>query len=234
MIFNSRKEAGARLAARLTHLRADDPVVVAIPRGGVPVAAPIAAALGAPLDVLLVHRVQSPSQPGLLVGTVDETGHFALDQATCQMVDLSLAGVNHLMRREREQLDTRERRIRACVPRVDLVGRNVVLVDDGIATGATVRAALRSLERSGVRTVVVAVPVAAAQRVAEIRLLADDVVHLASPAAVDSVAHCYADRLEVDDDEMMQILTGPHGSPAAQDLRPHAPAPQRLRPTTRA
>ncbi|MBX6743676.1 MAG: phosphoribosyltransferase [Acetobacteraceae bacterium] len=210
-MIENREAAGRDLAARLAPLAAERPVVLALPRGGVPVAAPIAAALGVRLDILLVRKLGAPGQPELAVGAV-------VDGDPPQMVlndDIVAAigiGSGWIMRERERQLDEIARR-RALLlggrPPPRLQGRTVVLVDDGVATGATVSAALQAVSAAGAARVVLAVPVIAADVAARFRARGVEVIALLEPTELGSVGAFYQDFHQLSDAEVLRLLHPP-------------------------
>ena len=158
--FRDRVDAGRRLAARLAHLRGADPVVLGIPRGGVPVAFSVANALGAPLDVVIVRKLGTPGQPELGLGAIGEAGVRVLDDEIVRLTGTSAREIAVVEQREREELARRALQFRGDRPPVELAHRCVIIVDDGIATGSTARAACRIVAARGAAKVVLAVPVA--------------------------------------------------------------------------
>ena len=208
MRFHDRDDAGLRLAARVRELRLDDPVVLALPRGGVPVAAQVARAIGAPLDVILVRKLGVPTQPELAMGTLGEEGVRVLDRdlvARAHVRDDQLAEVE---RRERDELARRARAYRGERDPLPIAGRTVVIVDDGLATGASARAAIGVARARGAGRVVLAVPVAPPDTVATLRADADDVVSLETPAAMVAIGQWYDDFRQTSDAEVVAHLEG--------------------------
>ena len=208
MVFRDRAEAGRRLAERLLHLKGAGPVVFALPRGGVPVASPVAEALGAPLDLLLVRKIGAPGQPELALGAVVEG-----DPPQTVLNDEIVADLGvppgFVAREEARQLDEIGRRRRLWLrghPAAQPRGRTVVVVDDGVATGATVRAALLALERAGAARRVLAAPVAPRDTAQALRRLCDEAVFLAEPERLGSVGACYGDFHQLDDTEVAALL----------------------------
>jgi putative phosphoribosyl transferase len=207
-MFADRRDAGRRLAAVLAALGLPDPVVFALPRGGVVVAAEVAAALRAPLDLVLVRKLGAPGHEELAAGAVvdgepptvvrneDVIRHYRVDDA-------------YLAAETARQLALIERRRRLYLgdrPPVPVAGRTAVVVDDGIATGATVRAALRAVRAQGPRELVLAVPVAPPEALAELRAECDRIVCLESPALFYAVGQFYADFAQVEDEEVVALL----------------------------
>jgi putative phosphoribosyl transferase len=205
--FRDRHEAGARLAERLTHLglRArPDVVVCGLPRGGVPVAAEVAAALDAPLDVVVVRKLGLPWQPELAVGAVGEGGVRAVNREIARLI--TPQDLDRLAHTAEAEVERRVEAWRGSGRGHILRGRTVVLVDDGIATGATVRAAVAVLRAAGVRSVVLAVPVAVQQVVRRLRPEVDQMICLAEPPELGSVGSWYEDFEQVTDDEVRVLL----------------------------
>ena len=159
MTFADREDAGKRLADRLEYLRGQPAVVLGLPRGGVPVAAQVASRLGAPLDVIIVRKVGVPFQPELAMGAVGEDGAAVTSRDVITMAGVTDEELAARQARERDEVAARAERYRAVRPRVDLDGKVAVVVDDGIATGATAKAACQIARAHGAARVVVAVPV---------------------------------------------------------------------------
>lgn len=206
--FADRAEAGRVLADALKPLRLADPVVIALPRGGVPVAAQIARELGAPLDLLLVRKIGAPLQPELAVAAIvdGDPPDIVQDNALMAMTGASEDYVREVADDEqRENLRRREAYLQGRAPR-PLEGRTAVLVDDGIATGTTVRAALRALRRRGPARLVLAVPVAPPEALALLSGEVDDIVCPRRPLNFHAVGVHYDDFHQVDDDEVRAAL----------------------------
>jgi len=205
-IFRDRRDAGRLLAARLGALRPERPVVVGLPRGGVPVAAEVAEFLGAPLDVIVVRKLGVPFQPELGMGAIGEGGVRVLNDEVVRLTGVGPAEIAEVEARERVEIERRARRFRGDRPAVELDGRTVVVVDDGIATGGTARAALEVVRAHGARTVVLAVPVAPPDTLAALSDLADEVVCLESPAGFNAVGQWYQDFTQTSDNEVVRLL----------------------------
>ena len=205
VLFADRVDAGRRLAGRLEHLRGQDVVVLGLPRGGVPVALEVADALDAPFDVLVVRKLGVPSQPELAMGAIGEGGARVLDARVLALARVSDEDLAAVERRERAQLEERVSPLRSGRGPVDLTGRVVVIVDDGIATGSTARVACEVARRLGAARVVVAVPVAPAEAARGLPG-ADEVVCVASPSHFVAVGHHYRDFSPTSDDEVMLLL----------------------------
>lgn len=206
--FRDRVEAGERLAGAVAALGLDDPVVLALPRGGVPVAAPVARALGAALDLLMVRKIGVPGNPELAAGAVvDGPAHQAVfNEDVLRGLGLRDVDFDMAVAEELKVIEARRARYMGGRGPVDVAGRDAVVVDDGIATGATVRAALAGLRRKAPRSVTLAVPVAAPGPLAALERLVDGVVCLARPAAFRAVGLYYARFGQVTDDEVIAAL----------------------------
>jgi predicted phosphoribosyltransferase/pimeloyl-ACP methyl ester carboxylesterase len=219
--FRDRTEAGRTLAAQLGHLRTDDVVVLGLPRGGVPVAFEIAQALDAPLDVIVVRKVGVPRQPELAMGAIGEDGVRVVNDEIIRITGATAADFTRVERRERDELQRRAARFRGATPRIDLVGRIAVIVDDGIATGSTARAACQVARAHGAARVVLAVPVAAPDSVTALTDDADEIVCIEQPTWLQSVGEWYDDFTQVDDQTVVDLLerarrrTAPTGPRAA-------------------
>lgn len=205
MRFRDRIAAGQELAGRLQNLRAARPVVVGLPRGGVPVAAEIADALGAELDVVLVRKIGAPDRPELAVGAVGENGVTVRNDAVLRELGLQWSDLRRQVARERDEVRRRALALRPG-PRPELRGRTVILVDDGIATGATVVAALRVLRKLGAARIVLAVPVAPPESLRLLGALADEIVCPLAPRDFTSVGQWYDDFAQVPDDHVRKLL----------------------------
>ena len=209
-VFRNRTEAGTALAARLEHLRGDDVVVLGLPRGGVPVAFEIAEALEAPLDVIVVRKVGAPGQPELAMGAIGEDGVRVVNNEVVRLVGASEADFVRVERREREELQRRAEQFRGATPRIDLSGLTAVLVDDGIATGSTARAACQVARAHGAARVVLAVPVAAPDSVVALADDADEIICVEQPSWLRSVGEWYDDFTQVDDRTVVDLLDRAH------------------------
>lgn len=205
MRFRDRTDAGRVLAARLVHLRQAEPVVVGLPRGGVPVAAEVAEALEAQLDVVLVRKVGAPDREELAVGAVGEDGVTVRNDVVLRELGLIWDDLADQVEREREEIRRRAAMLRPG-PRPDLRDRTVILVDDGIATGATVIAALRILRDLGAAHIVLAVPVAPPESLRALAPLADEIVCPATPRRFTAVGQWYDDFTQVPDDQVRKLL----------------------------
>lgn len=209
--FANRHDAGAALAERLLDElggTAPAPVVLGLPRGGVPVAAPVAAALGARLDVLVVRKLGTPGRPELAMGAIGEAGARVLNDDILAGSRVARAELAAVERRERAELEARVARFRGGREPIPLTGRTVVLVDDGIATGATMRVACRVARARGAARLIVATPVAAPESLAEIAAMpeVDEVVCLLAPPGFMAVGMHYLDFRQTEDEEVARLL----------------------------
>jgi putative phosphoribosyl transferase len=206
MRFRDRAEAGERLASRLETLRAEHPIVIGLPRGGVPVAAAVARSLGAPLDVLVVRKLGHPRQPELGIGAIGEGGAVVLNRDLVRRLGVPREAIQQVQAREEQELARRVARYRGDGRRVPVDGRTVVLVDDGLATGFTARAAVEVLRHLGARRIVLAVPVGPVDTIEELRTVADEVICLRSPSPFRSIGEWYVDFSQVGDGEVTDLL----------------------------
>ena len=207
MRFEDRRAAGQMLAAEVSKLRLHRPLILGLPRGGIPVAYEVAAALHAPLDALIVRKLGVPSQPELAMGAIGEDKIRVLNAAVVNSVGLSAADVESVEDFERGELERRTRQIRAMVSKFPLVGREVVVVDDGVATGATARAACLVARAEGAIRVTIAVPVAPKGWQKEFSEVSTHQVALQTPRHFQAVGHWYERFSATSDTEMLDLLT---------------------------
>ena len=208
IVFADRADAGIRLAARLLKYRDQNAVVLGVPRGGVPVAFEVARALNAPLDVIIVRKLGAPGQPELGVGAVLDGDH-AETILNREMVSALRVSRDYLAREIRHQLKEIHRRnlvYRSGRARIELKDRTVILVDDGIATGGSIRAALRGIRQQGSKRVVLAIPVAPADTIESLRDEADEIVCLSAPPTFFGIGEFYADFHQLTDAEVIPLL----------------------------
>jgi predicted phosphoribosyltransferase len=205
--FADRRDAGRRLAAQLRDLAADRPVVVGLARGGVPVAAEFARALGAPLQALVVCKLGAPGNRELAIGAVAEDGTVVLDPRAAAMRGMTQARLERALSREARVISRRVWRYREARTADAVAGRTVVVVDDGLATGLTELAAVRALRGLGALHIVVAVPVGSASAVAMLEEEADRVVCLMTPEPLFGVGAWYRDFSPTTDDEVVELLS---------------------------
>ncbi|HEV7265167.1 MAG TPA: phosphoribosyltransferase family protein [Falsiroseomonas sp.] len=205
--FTDRTEAGRLLAARLQALHPMEPIVYALPRGGVPVAAEVAAALGAPLDLVLVRKIGAPGQPELGIGAVVDGGEMVLNPDIVAVTGASEAFIEAARQRELAEIERRRQRYMPGRPPLEPKGRSAVVVDDGLATGATARAALRALRRRGAARLILAVPVAPPEALADMRDEADEAVAVIESGLPFGIGGYYDDFHQLTDGEVIEILS---------------------------
>ena len=208
MPFRNRADAGRRLAAALAGYKNERPVVLALPRGGVPVAAEIAAAINAPLDLELVRKLGVPVQPELAMGAVVDGSSpiIVRNEDVIRLTGVSEEEVQAVCAEELAEIERRRQRYLGTRARVDPAGRVAIVVDDGIATGATTRAALRALRLRGPKKLILAVPVAPTETLAAMREEADEVVCLEDYADFGAIGFFYADFRQTSDSEVIAAL----------------------------
>jgi putative phosphoribosyl transferase len=205
--FRDRIEGAQALADALAdYAGRTDLLVLGLPRGGVPVAAEVAKRLGAPLDLVIVRKLGAPGQEELAVGAIASGGGQVLNEALVRLLHLSEAALESIADREREELRRREQAYRGERPAPGMKDRCLLLVDDGLATGATMRAAVQAVRQAGPSRVVVAIPVAPPDTVAVLRREADEVVCVAMPEPFMSVGQWYLDFSQVSDQQVVEIL----------------------------
>ncbi|MFJ9407968.1 phosphoribosyltransferase family protein [Streptomyces sp. NPDC101393] len=223
MLFTDRADAGTRLADALRPLAREDPVILGLPRGGVPVAFQVAQALDAPLDVIVVRKLGVPYQPELAFGAIGEGGVRVISDDVVRRGRVGEDDIASVERAETAELDRQARRFRADRPRLSLEGRTAVLVDDGIATGATAAAACEVVRALGAARVVLAVPVAPPSAAERLRGVADDVVCLSTPLAFSAVGEWYRDFSQTPDADVVALLARAAAGPTPRRSGP-APA----------
>lgn len=204
--FPDRTAAGRALAQPLLELELDAPVVIALPRGGVPVAYEVAQALGAPLDIALVRKLGAPGRPELGIGALGEDGTVILDRGTVGALSVRRTEIGAIVEREAAEMERRHQLYRGDQPPIDVGGREVILVDDGIATGVTTIAAAQMLRERGATRVLTAVPVCPATAVGYLRDQLGELICLASPLHFGGVGAWYDDFSQTSDDEVIELL----------------------------
>lgn len=205
MYFQDRYDAGRRLAALLERYRGDHPVVLALPRGGVVVGYEVARALEAPLDVLLVRKLGVPGAEEIAMGAI-AAGTTLVDADLVARLGIPQSAIREAISRESEELNRRERAYRGDRPPVPIAGRTVIVVDDGLATGATAQAAVRSLRPRAPRRIVFAAPICSDDGAAALRRVADDVECLECPPEMQAVGWWYQDFSPTTDAEVVRCL----------------------------
>jgi putative phosphoribosyl transferase len=215
--FADRRDAGRKLAARLAARGYADPYVLALPRGGVPVAAEIAQALGAPLDVLLVRKLGVPGHEELAMGAIADGGVRVLNDEVIAYAGVGGEALERVTRQEQRELARRAAAYRGERPFPRLADKTVIVVDDGLATGATMRAAVLALRELGAARIVVAVPVGAPSTCAALREIADEVVCVRMPARFGGVGSWYRDFSQTTDEEVQRALRAASGAAPSRD-----------------
>ena len=210
-IYRDRQDAGQQLADALGAYAAPDTVVVGLPRGGMPVAAEVARRLGAPLDVFVVRKLGVPYQPELAMGAIASGGVLVRNERVLRLLPDAEASLAQVRQRELVVLAAREAMYRGQRPALDLAGKRVIVVDDGVATGATMKAAVKALRKSGASSVIVAVPVGAPDTCRELEEEADALVCLQSPRLFSAVGEWYEDFGQTTDEEVGEILRSARG-----------------------
>ena len=207
MPFRDRRDAGRELAAALrAHANRSDVVVLALPRGGVPVAYEVAEALGAPLDIFLVRKLGTPGHRELAMGAIASGGIRVINDDVVRMLGIPPETIDAVAREEQQELERRQRAYLEGRDPVPLDGRIVILVDDGLATGSTMKAAVQAVRQRKPARVVVAVPVGAPDTCREMRALADEVVCGRTPERFSAVGQWYLDFDQTSDEEVMQLM----------------------------
>lgn len=210
-VYRDRREAGERLAERLLGYREAEPVVLGAPRGGVAVAVPIAAALEAPLDVVLAKKLPAPGMPELGFGAVGEGGGRVLDERIVSELGLTEEQVEAITEETRRELEERARRYRGARPAIELLGRTAVVVDDGLATGVTLAAAVEAARARGARRVIAAAPVASTEAQSRLEAAADEFVCLLVDPLFTGVGAYYAEFPQLSDDDVIELLEAAGG-----------------------
>jgi putative phosphoribosyl transferase len=216
MIFHDRTSAGAQLARELESYRGDKPVVIALPRGGVPVAVEVAKHLGAPLDVLIVRKLGAPENPEYAMGAIAEGGEPWLRQGALRELGVSPEELQRVIAAQQEEIRRRIVAYRQGRPAADVRGRTVLLVDDGVATGATMMAAVHALRAKGAARIIVAVPAASSSSAESLRQEADAVIAIIERDDFYAIGQWYEDFTQVSDEVVTRLLaaSGSHGDPS--------------------
>ena len=215
MAFLDRRDAGRQLGASLKRYSGEDVLVLALPRGGVPVAYEVARALQAPLDVIVVRKLGVPGHRELAMGAIASGAVRVLNADVIEALRIPPAAVDAVAAEELEELERQERAYRGNAPSPRVAGRTVIIVDDGLATGSTMRAAVRALEQAHAGRIVVAVPVAAFETARKMRQEAD-LVCLSEPSEFYAVSMWYDDFSQTTDEEVRNLLESASGAPVSQ------------------
>ena len=205
-LFANRVEAGKRLASALADFVSKDGIVLAIPRGGVVVGFEVSRALGLPLDVIVPRKIGAPDNPELAIGAMTEDGTIILDDKLVSYLGVSEDYIKSESEIQKLEIDRRLKLYRGDVPRPNLKNRDVIIVDDGIATGSTMKAALASVRKSGAKTVVIAIPVGPPSTIRELEKQADRVVCLYTPESFYAIGEFYEDFAQTENDEVTELL----------------------------
>jgi predicted phosphoribosyltransferase len=208
LLYKDRVDAGKKLARALLNLRGEDLVVLGIPRGGVVVANEVAKALDAPLDVVVTRKIEAPGEPEYALGAVTQEGDVMMDRQAAESLGASPAYLDDQIRLKREEIKDRMEKLRGSTPYPRLEGRVVVIVDDGIATGSSVSAAVMSVKKRGPKEVIVAVPVAPVDAVQALSEDGTKVVCISTPGPFLAIGEFYEDFRQVEDIEVQRILGG--------------------------
>ena len=208
MQFKDRAEAGQKLAAALKQYKDRHPVVLALPRGGMPVAAEVAASLDAPLDLVLVRKVGVPFQPELAMGAVVDGGDPTIirNEDVIRLCGIDNAAFKAVCDEELTEIERRRKVYLGNRPRVEIAGRTAIVIDDGIATGATTRAALHAIRKQNPKRLVLAVPVAPHDSIEALRADADEIICLDDKDFLGAIGFYYRDFRQITDDEVIQTL----------------------------
>lgn len=206
MLFRNREEAGKRLAGALMQFKGKDVVVLGIPRGGVVVANEVAKALEAPLDVVVTRKIEAPGEPEYALGAVTQEGDVIMDRQAAESLGASPSYIDDQVRKKRQEVRERMERLRGDAPYPQLEGKVVVIVDDGIATGSSVGAAVMSVKKRNPREIVVAVPVAPVDAIQTLSEDGTKVVCLETPGPFLAIGEFYGDFDQVEDLEVKRIL----------------------------
>ncbi len=204
-LLKNRVEAGKQLAQALK-TASKNAIVLAVPRGGVVVGYEVAKSLGVPLDVIVTKKIGAPDNPELAIGAVAEDGTFILDEDLARRLYVPKEYISEEVERMRQEIQRRLVRYRGNVPYPNLKNRDVIVVDDGVATGSTLKAALRLLRHKGAKTVTVAVPVGPPDTIRELEKVADRVVVLQTPEPFYAIGQFYVDFTQTDDEEVAMLL----------------------------
>ena len=222
ILFESRCDAGRQLAASLASFRASNPVVLGLPRGGVVVAAEVADALQAPLDVLVAKKLGSPQNEEYGIGAIGPGGVVLIDEVAVTSLGISTAALARIIEKQTSEAERRARLYRSKRPAVEVRGRTVILVDDGLATGITARAAIRAVKRKAPASLVLAVPVCSMEATELLRAEVDVFISLYTPAPFQAVSTYYGDFEQTTDAEVLALLeinaerlSSPEGADAA-------------------
>jgi putative phosphoribosyl transferase len=214
--YRDRRHAGTELAHRLRHLKGDDVVVLALPRGGVPVGFEVARALDAPLDVFVVRKLGLPGHPEFAMGAIASGSVRVLNDEVVRLYRIPQQAVDAIAREEQAELERREQAYRGGRSPLDVRRRTVVLTDDGLATGSTMKAAVQAVRALGPARIIVAVPVGSPDTCREFAAIADDIVCARAPEHFSAVGQWYDDFRQTTDEEVRELLHAASAEPAGK------------------
>lgn len=204
--FSNRVDAGKRLAKALKDFAGKDAVVLAIPRGGVIVGYEIADALDLPLDLIIPHKLGAPDNPELAIGAITEDGSKVIDSSIVAYLDVSYEYIEEESERQKREIERRLKMYRQGMPPRELKDKEVIVVDDGIATGSTMKAALVSVKNKGAKSITVAIPVGPPSTIEELKKLADNVICIYTPGYFQAIGQFYEDFSQTSDQEVIDLL----------------------------
>lgn len=205
-MFVSRRQAGTQLASRLKKIKMKDPIVLALPRGGVPVGFEISKALKAPLDVVIVRKIGAPLHPEFGIGAVTEDGFYLLDPKNVEESGATPQQINEILKQEKAEVDRRKRIYRDNIPLPDLYNRTVILTDDGMATGVTAKVAVEYLNKQAPHQIIVAVPACSPRTASELRPKVDELIALNESDLFFAVGQFYEEFEQLTDEQVLNIL----------------------------
>lgn len=207
MHFANREEGGRKVAEQLKkHENKPNTIVIGLPRGGVVTAAEITKALNLPLDIIVTRKIGTPHQPELAIGAITYTGELILHESTIQMLGLSLEEIEPIIKKEKKEAERRMSLYRSGLPPINLTGKTVILTDDGIATGSTVKAAIKTIRSLGVKKLILAIPVAPSNTIHELTPLVDELICLSTPPFFVSVGQFYDQFSQTEDEQVIEIM----------------------------
>jgi predicted phosphoribosyltransferase len=205
-LFHDRTEAGRKLAAALTEFKGEDLIILAIPRGGVVVASEVAKVLGAPLDIVVTRKIEAPGEPEYALGAITQEGNVVMDRQAVESLGATKEYLDSQVKKKREEVNERMKKFRGDAPYPDLEGKVVIIVDDGIATGSSVGAAVMSVKKRKPKEIVVAVPVAPKEAVETLEGDGNRVICLETPDPFLAIGEFYGAFDQVGDEEVKLIL----------------------------
>lgn len=215
MLFRDRKDGGKQLLPELLKYKEDpNAIVIGLPRGGVVTAAEIAEGLHLPLDVICPRKIGAPFEPELAIGAITETGEGIFDERLISLFNVSQEYIDRTVAEEMAVAKRRLAMFRKGMPKLNLEGKTVIIVDDGLATGATMKAAIKSIQADGADRIVVAVPVSPPDTLAEISEVVDEAISLYTPAAFHAVGQFYSNFTATEDEDVVAILQRFHQTPS--------------------